>query len=93
MGDLADYYVDYMTNEWNALRQGHQTSYDDFEGTSYDNMLWITKEGSKLLIREMERFHLENCKRMMERDQTTDFIQYQRICEELLSRTGAEDFK
>ena len=92
MGEMADYYLE---RELDRMLNGPTgTPSDDFfHGVSYEAMEWETLEGKRLLICEMTRDHLINCKNMMEREGTDHCIQYQRICEELEGRTGAEDFR
>lgn len=77
MGEMADYYRDF------------ENEFDDsehFEGESYEKMIWTTKEGERILISDMTDSHLQNTKRMLERNNHTNLVQYQRIVEELENR-------
>lgn len=77
MGEMADFYRDF------------EDEFDDgeyFEGESYEKMIWTTKEGKRILIKDMTDSHLQNTKRMLGGNGHHNSIQYQRIVEELENR-------
>lgn len=82
MWEIESYY-DYSASE----REEPGNDYGEhFEGESYEKMIWETKEGKRILITEMTDSHLQNTRMMLERNDLTYLVQYQRIVEELESR-------
>lgn len=79
MGETADY--TYGMEEHSA-----NSDPEYFEGESYEKMIWETKEGKRILITEMTDSHLQNTRMMLERNDQTNLVQYERIVEELESR-------
>jgi len=79
MGEMADYYRDFEDDFGDP---------EYFEGESYEEMIWVTREEERIRIKDMTDSHLQNTKNFLERNGNDDLIQYDRIIEEIEKKGG-----
>ena len=83
MGEMADYYRDLWLEEmFNDCQEEHEY----YEGKNYEEMIWVTREGKRILVKEMKDSHLQNTERFLRKRGLALTIQYLRIKEELKRR-------
>ena len=70
MGDMADYYADLATLYEDEIFRQHYI--DNYLKSDYllirSKLTWETKDGNDILVKEMKQSHIENCIKMLSKN-------------------------